>query len=166
MERNNMKKDNTYWHWGLSACIALGLFGILLYPPIMRMRPSFVAIYFYMIAGGITFLAGCWILQKFKEFSFWKLAVYHALVVAPGTVISGITTILSHPTNFFTARDNFFIFRPDPLLFLSFCAFVLFVSLNVLSWRMLFNITFRQAFLTGAIMGLLNTITYLAITIV
>ncbi len=159
-----MKKDNIYWPWSLSACIVLGLLGLLVYPPIMRMRYSLVAIYLYLIVGGISFLAGCWILRKFKEFAFWKLAVYLALVVAPGIVISGITTNLSHSANFFTARDNFFIFRPDPLLFLSFCAFVLFVSLNVLSWRMLFKITLRRAFLAGAIVGLLNTITYLAIT--
>jgi hypothetical protein len=162
-----MEKNNIYWidwFWGLLACIAIESFGLLLYLPTLCRESFFMVTYSYILTGGITFFVGCWILKKFKEFAFWRFLIYLVLIIAPGTLISSITTTLSRPVNFSPLRDSSFIFRSDPQWFLSLCAFVLFMSLNTLSWRLLFNITLRRAFLAGAIAGLLNTITYLAIT--
>jgi hypothetical protein len=159
MERDGMKKNSIQWPWGLSAYIALGLFGFILYPSVVHIRISLLCVCVCVVMDSIAFFVSCGILRKFKELAFWKFTVYIVLIVAPSTIISGITTDLSH--NFFVARDNFFVLRPDlrpdPQLFLLFCAFTLLVSLNFVLWRALFNATLRQAVLLGFLVGFFNT---------
>lgn len=161
-----MKKNSAQWFWGLSAYIALGLFGYMLYPAVVHIRILFSCVCAYAVIDSIAFFVGCGIFRKFKEFAFWKLAVYLVLIVTPSTIISGIATNLSH--NFFIARDYFFVLqpdiRPDPQLFLLFCAFVLLASLNFVLWRALFNVTLRQAVLPGFLLGFFNTIACLVAT--
>ena len=161
-----MKKTSVQWFWGLSAYIALGLFGFMLYPSVVHIRIFSFGVFVCAIMDSIVFFVSCGILRKFKELAFWKFTVYLALIVAPSTIISGITTDLSH--NFFVARDNFFVLRPDirpdPQLFLLFCAFIFFVSLNFVLWRVLFNVTIRQAGLLGFLVGFFNTIACLIAT--
>jgi hypothetical protein len=132
-----MKNNTVQWFLGSSAYIALGLFGFMLYPSVVHIRILFPTICVCAVMDAIAFFVSCGILRKFKELAFWKFTVYLVLIVVPSTIISGITTDFSH--NFFVARDYFFVLqpdiRPDPQLFLLFCAFVLLASLNFVLWR-------------------------------
>ena len=160
-----MRKNSVQWFLGLSAFAALCLIGLMLNPSVIYTRILSIV----CVAGiidAVVFFIGYGIFRKFEMLVFWKFAVYLVLIVAPSTIISGITTDLSH--NFFVARDNFFVLRPDirpdPQLFLLFCAFILFVSLNFVLWRVLFNVTIRQAGLLGFLVSFFNTIACLIAT--
>ncbi|MCE5186298.1 MAG: hypothetical protein LLF76_09260 [Planctomycetaceae bacterium] len=155
-----MKKNIVQWCLGLSAYIALCLFGFILYPSVLHIHILLSVICVCAVMNSIAFFVSYGILRKLKEFAFWKFAVYLVLIVAPSTIISGISTDLSQ--NFFVARDNFYILRPDirpdPQMFLIFFAFVLLAALNFVLWRALFNTTLRQAVLLGLLVGFFNTV--------
>jgi hypothetical protein len=159
-------KSSVQWCLVLSTYIALGLLGFMLYPSVVHTPILFSCIYVCAVLDSIVFFICCGILRKLEVLTFWKFMVYLVMIVVPSTVVSSITSDLSH--NFFIARDNFFVLwpniRPDPQLFLLFCAFILLASLNFVLWRALFNTTLRQAILVGFLLGFFNMIACLVAT--
>jgi hypothetical protein len=155
-----MEKNSVLWFLGLSAYIALGLFGFALYPSVVHIHFYFSCIVICAVVDGIAFFVCCAILRKFGEFAFWKFAVYLILIAAPSLVIASLTTELSHPFNYSVARQ--FVLCPHITLnlhsFLFFCAFILFASLNFLLWRFLFSVTIRQVVGVSVSLALINTI--------
>lgn len=149
------------WFWGLSAYIALGLFGFLLYPSVIYTHIFLSCVFGCVVIDSIAFFVGCAILRKFKELAFWKFTVYLVLIVAPSTILASISTDLTHPMYYSLAR--YFVLWSNVSLnlhsFLFFYALIVLISLNFVLWRVLLNVTIRQAFWVSIPVGLINTIT-------